>query len=94
MTNPLANSTRCRRGCAACCIAPSITGPIPGMPGNGNKPAGVRCIQLTNSGLCQLFGLPTRPTVCISLQPSPDMCGSDTEHAMIYLQQLEVATKP
>ncbi|HNV09555.1 MAG TPA: YkgJ family cysteine cluster protein, partial [Dokdonella sp.] len=27
----------CRSGCGACCIAPSISSPIPGMP-NG-KPA-------------------------------------------------------
>ncbi|MGR5456700.1 YkgJ family cysteine cluster protein, partial [Vibrio alfacsensis] len=28
----------CRLGCGACCIAPSISSPIPGMP-NG-KPSG------------------------------------------------------
>ena len=64
------------------------------MPDDGNKPAGVRCIQLTTDGLCQLFGLPTRPIVCVSLQPSPEMCGADTEHAMTYLNQLEADTKP
>ncbi|MEO8036559.1 MAG: YkgJ family cysteine cluster protein, partial [Acidobacteriota bacterium] len=36
----------CRTGCAACCIAPSITSPIPGMP--EGKAAGVRCVQLTS----------------------------------------------
>ncbi|HVK38365.1 MAG TPA: YkgJ family cysteine cluster protein, partial [Candidatus Kapabacteria bacterium] len=35
----------CRDGCGACCIAPSITSPIPGMP--DGKPAGVRCVQLS-----------------------------------------------
>jgi Fe-S-cluster containining protein len=30
----------CRLGCGACCIAPSISSPIPGMP--QGKPAGVR----------------------------------------------------
>ncbi|PAS17689.1 hypothetical protein CGT75_04930, partial [Vibrio cholerae] len=48
----------CRLGCGACCIAPSISSPIPGMP-NG-KPAGVRCVQLNEDNLCQLFGRPER----------------------------------
>ena len=39
----------CRPGCAACCIAPSISSPIPGMP--HGKPAGVRCAQLDEAGL-------------------------------------------
>ena len=34
----------CRSGCGACCLAPSISTPIPGMP--QGKPAGVRCVQL------------------------------------------------
>ena len=43
----------CRSGCAACCIAPSISSPIPGMP--HGKPAGVRCVQLT-ADLRQITG--------------------------------------
>ena len=39
------NAMECRIGCGACCIAPSISSPIPGMP--DGKPAGVRCVQLT-----------------------------------------------
>ena len=35
---------QCRAGCGACCIAISISSPIPGMP--LGKPAGVRCVQL------------------------------------------------
>ncbi|WP_198156924.1 YkgJ family cysteine cluster protein [Aquincola tertiaricarbonis] len=80
----------CRAGCAACCIAPSISSAIPGMP--GGKPAGVRCVQLTEQGLCALFGSPQRPAVCGSLQPAPDMCGSSREHAMHWLTALEAAT--
>ncbi|NBX68342.1 MAG: YkgJ family cysteine cluster protein, partial [Proteobacteria bacterium] len=34
----------CRIGCGACCIAPSISSPLPGMP--HGKPAGVRCVNL------------------------------------------------
>ncbi|HHU7494022.1 TPA: hypothetical protein ACUK77_002281 [Escherichia coli] len=34
----------CRPGCGACCTAPSISSPIPGMP--DGKPANTPCIQL------------------------------------------------
>jgi len=46
----------CRQGCGACCIAPSITSPIPGMP--EGKPSGIRCIQLTDDNKCRLFEKP------------------------------------
>jgi Fe-S-cluster containining protein len=38
------NILKCRDLCGACCIAPSISSSIPGMP-NG-KPAGVVCVHL------------------------------------------------
>ncbi|ENO80677.1 YkgJ family cysteine cluster protein [Thauera mechernichensis] len=80
----------CRSGCAACCIAPSISSAIPGMA--QGKPAGVRCIQLDASNRCQLFGDPRRPAVCTSLQPSIEMCGSEQAHALRYLDRLEALT--
>jgi len=80
----------CRIGCGACCIAPSISSPIPGMP-NG-KPAGVRCVQLTDDNRCAIFGDSRRPAVCASLRPEPVMCGSDREYAMAWLSALETAT--
>lgn len=83
--------TVCRAGCGACCIAPSITSPIPGMP--QGKPAGVRCVQLTADNLCALFGDPRRPAVCSGLKPEPAMCGADRRHALAYLNALEVATR-
>ncbi len=82
----------CRAGCAACCIAPSITSPIPGMP--AGKPAGVRCVQLDEGGLCRLFGRPERPAFCSSLRPEPEMCGDSREDAMARLAHLEIATRP
>ncbi len=82
----------CRSGCAACCIAPSISSAIPGMP-NG-KPAGVRCVQLDVNQQCQLFGSPQRPLVCASLKPSQAMCGDNREQALHFLQQLEQLTSP
>lgn len=80
----------CRNGCGACCIAPSISSPIPGMP-NG-KPAGVPCVQLDSEGRCQIFGQPERPNVCSSLRPEPAMCGTGREQALTYLSQLERLT--
>lgn len=82
----------CRVGCGACCIAPSISSPIPGMP-NG-KPAGVRCVQLTEDNRCKLYGLPERPAVCSSLKASEEMCGSSAAEATIYLVLLERFTAP
>ena len=85
-------SLACRPGCGACCIAPSITSPIPGMP--DGKPAGVRCIQLGEDNLCRVFGKPERPGFCAGLQPSADMCGTHREHAIAWLTELERATAP
>ncbi len=56
------------------------------------KPAGVACIQLDESLQCRLFGLPERPAVCTSLQPAVDMCGSEREQALQFLQRLERLT--
>jgi Fe-S-cluster containining protein len=80
----------CRLGCGACCIAPSISSSIPGMP--KGKPAGVRCIQLSEDNLCKIFGSPLRPAVCHSLQPSKEMCGNCNEEALQYLSELERET--
>ncbi|HTO04616.1 MAG TPA: YkgJ family cysteine cluster protein [Opitutus sp.] len=82
----------CRGGCGACCIAPSISSPIPGMP-NG-KPAGVRCIQLLDDQRCALFGKPERPAVCLSLRPMASMCGANPREALKILDDLETATAP
>ena len=81
----------CRPHCAACCIAPSISSPIPGMP--DGKPAGVRCIQLDEQDACRIFGSPERPAVCGSLQPSEEMCGDSSEQALRWLGYLERETR-
>jgi hypothetical protein len=82
----------CRERCAACCIAPSISSAIPGMP--GGKPAGVRCIQLDEADRCRLFGRPERPAVCGGLEPSNEMCGNSREQALAWLGYLETTTAP
>ena len=80
----------CRAGCGACCIAPSISSAIPGMP--HGKPAGVRCVQLTYDNRCALFGRPERPAVCVRLRPEPAMCGTGYLEAMASIALLETAT--
>lgn len=82
----------CRNNCGACCIAPSITSPIPDMP--KGKPAGVKCIHLTEDFRCKIFGKKERPRVCIDLMPSEEMCGKNRDEAMAYLEYLEKETKP
>ena len=82
----------CRAGCGACCVAISISSPIPGMP-NG-KPAGVRCIQLTSDLRCAIWGHPDRPAVCDALTPNEEMCGASARHAYRYLSRLERETRP
>ena len=82
----------CRPGCAACCIAPSISTPLPGHP--DGKPAGVTCANLDEQLRCRLFGKPERPAVCISLRPAREMCGESRREALIWLAELEALTNP
>ncbi|WP_227368197.1 YkgJ family cysteine cluster protein [Halomonas sp. M20] len=83
-------STGCRPGCGACCIAPSISSPIPGMP--EGKPAGVRCQQLDGRNLCRLFGDPRRPLVCLRFDFDIELCGDHRDVALYRIAALEVAT--
>lgn len=62
------------------------------MP-NG-KPAGVPCVQLLPDMRCAVFGKPERPAFCGGLQPSPEMCGTSREGALLWLTQLDSATAP
>lgn len=58
------------------------------------KPAGVRCVQLTEDLRCAIFGQPERPAFCASLRPTEEMCGKTIEEAVAYLNWLEGATYP
>lgn len=82
----------CRPDCGACCTAPSISSPIPGMP--HGKPANTPCVQLDAQQRCKIFASPLRPKVCAGLQPSAGMCGANRNEAMIYLLDLEQQTAP
>lgn len=81
---------KCRLGCGACCIAPSITTPIPGMP--DGKPAGVPCVQLDDQYRCKIFGQPERPSVCDQFQPEAEVCGNDRQQAINLITILERLT--
>ena len=82
----------CRSGCGACCIAVSISTPIPGMP--QGKIGGVRCVQLADDLRCAIFTDPNRPACCGGLQPSEEMCGNNRGEALAYLDWLEQVTRP
>jgi len=51
-------------------------------------------VQLSDDGLCALFGQPERPAVCSSLRPSLEMCGTSQAHAIAWLSALERSTAP
>ncbi len=77
----------CRSNCGACCIVPSISSPIPGMP-NG-KPAGVRCIHLTDKYGCAIFHSPDRPSVCAGFKAEQLVCGNNRNEAITILADLQ-----
>jgi hypothetical protein len=81
----------CRVGCGACCIAPSISSSIPGMP--HGKPAGIACVQLDEHNQCLLFELPQRPQVCLDFKANLDVCGKTRHQALIMLTELETLTQ-
>ncbi|ARN72989.1 YkgJ family cysteine cluster protein [Oceanicoccus sagamiensis] len=81
----------CRQHCGACCIAPSINGPIPGMP--AGKPAGVRCVNLDDSYRCTLFGRPERPLLCAQFMAEASVCGDSRDQALALIGSLEQATE-
>ena len=82
----------CRAGCGACCIAPSISSPLPGMP--QGKPAGVRCVNLKDEGLCRLWGTADYPDVCRKFTPQLSVCGGSTAEALALIAELERLTRP
>ncbi len=83
---------QCRPNCGACCIAPSINQPFPGMP--EGKAAGVRCAHLQADYRCAIFTDPRRPKVCASFQPGADVCGADRDEAMQLIAYWEEVTSP
>ncbi len=78
----------CRSGCGACCIALSISSPLPGMP--DGKPAGVRCIHLLDNYRCSIYDMTSKPKVCTDFKPEQEFCGKNREEAMKILYSLSI----
>jgi hypothetical protein len=76
----------CRSNCGACCIALSISSPIPGMP--DGKPVGIRCVHLTEDYRCAIYNHPLRPKSCAGFKAEPEFCGSDRDEALKILFSL------
>ena len=76
----------CRENCGACCVALSISSPIPGMP--GGKPAGVRCIHLLEDYRCDIYNDPGYPPVCTGFNAEKEFCGNNRDEAMRILGSL------
>ena len=76
----------CRENCGACCIALSISSPIPGMA--GGKPAGVKCIHLSDNYECGIYQTDSKPKVCTDFTAEEEFCGSTREEAMKILGSL------
>jgi Fe-S-cluster containining protein len=78
----------CREKCGACCIALSISSPIPGMP--AGKPAGVRCIHLLDDFKCSIYFNDDKPLVCTGFKAEKGFCGSTREDALRILFSLSL----
>ena len=86
MVNKIENH-QCRENCGVCCITPSISSFIPGMP--AGKAANVRCINLTDDLLCKIFNSPDRPDVCRNFKFDSLICGNSREEAINIMKTLE-----
>lgn len=85
-------SMQCRVGCGACCIAASITSPIPGMP--DGKPSGIRCVNLDDLNHCTVWQHPHYPAVCRDFIAKKDVCGGSSDEALQTLYVWEKLTAP
>ncbi len=81
------NNILCK-SCGACCIAPSISSALPGMP--GGKAAGVRCVNLYPDNTCRVYA--ERPPVCREFSPTEEICGNGFNSSMACLLHMERMT--
>lgn len=82
----------CRIGCAACCIAASLTQPFYGMP--EGKKSGEWCVHLDEHKRCKIFLDPRRPKACADFKAEKEVCGDSFEEAYSNLITLETLTLP
>ncbi|WP_096086943.1 hypothetical protein [Agaribacterium haliotis] len=79
---------KCREGCAACCIAPSIKQGYANAP--SGKKAGEYCINLDRQTLrCRIWGQADYPPWCKAFIPEEAFCGSNRDEAMSIIRLLE-----
>jgi hypothetical protein len=52
------------------------------------KPAGVRCIHLTDDYACAIYNDPLRPKSCSGFIPEAEFCGASREEALKILYSL------
>ena len=57
------------------------------------KPAGTRCIHLTEEYACGIYGRADRPEVCDLFKADPAVCGESREEALMLLALLEEPSK-
>lgn len=82
----------CRPGCAACCIAPSISQAYANMP--AGKAAGQPCVNLdSRDGFCKIWGQASYPSFCHNFQAEPEFCGENRDQALQILSFLEEETR-
>ncbi len=65
---------------------------MPGMP--HGKPAGVRCLHLSEDRRCKLYDRPERPNICVGFAPELAFCGTSFNDALDKFSVLELATRP
>ncbi len=83
----------CRPNCGACCVVPSISSPIPGMP--DGKPAFTPCVHFdAATKTCTIWMTEEYPEVCKEFTPTPECCGASREEALQLLTNLENLTRP
>jgi len=82
----------CRTGCAACCIAPTISSMIPGMP--DGKTAGTPCINLDDQLNCKIWQRKDYPGLCSAFKADSEHCGTDRDQALLILSHMESETAP
>jgi uncharacterized protein len=78
----------CRDNCGACCIALSISSPLPNMP--EGKKAGMKCVNLSNDLRCSEYD--ARPQVCRDFSPSENWCGKNRDDALRIIAEIETLT--
>ena len=81
----------CRVGCGACCIAISISSPLPGHP--EGKEAGVRCVHLTVCRTCSLWGTSDFPDICRRFDADEELCGKNSREAELNIIRWEKLTR-